>query len=393
MWDQEIFSRLRVHIVTYRWKLCIFFLLLFITLLINGIPYLWNDEQNIYNHTRQDFFQTRQISRSTRLDNDSNLLCKDKDKLSIYYKLIKPAVRWQFITHGEEAKNCTLPYGAVCELTSNKSNYDIADVLLIRECGTDVTQPAYPGQLILRYNRAPEYRKCNKAGALPLGDIRVSYTLTSTLPYPYICWPGIKQPLLEVLGQEPPVGRQGVAMFVSHCIKWRDNYIQQLMKHIPIDSYGKCLHNTDMKSSRTLGSDSFISIKLDIIKTKGYKFVLTFENSPNLSEYNSEKIWHAYLAQAIPIYYGDNHIYHQVPGANSFIDAKKYNPDQLAALIKMIDQDKSLYQSFFKFDIDQTLKFQKNCPTDLLGCSMCKELYQLKQQRCREWNTSATINT
>ncbi|XP_065898066.1 glycoprotein 3-alpha-L-fucosyltransferase A-like [Dysidea avara] len=370
--------------VTYRPKLCVFFMLVIIALLIYGIPHFWSDEQSITDAARMTGQIRLSRGPSTRMGihKGSSPLCKDQGNFSIYYKLTKN-VKWQFIAHGEEAKNCTLPNGLVCELTSNKYDYETADVLLIRECGTDVTQPAYPGQIILRYNRAPEHQKCNQVGALPLGDIRVSYTLASTIPFPYICWPDIKQPLIDVLRQEPPVGRNGVAMFVSHCIKWRQDYMTQLMEYIDVDSYGKCLHNTDMKSSRKIGSDSFISIKLDIIKSKGYKFVLTFENSPSLREYISEKIWHAYLAQAIPIYYGDSYIYDQVPGANSFIDAKKYEPKQLAAFIKKIDEDESLYQSFFKFDIDHTLKFQENCPIELLGCTMCKESYQLKQQRCR----------
>ncbi|XP_065900275.1 glycoprotein 3-alpha-L-fucosyltransferase A-like [Dysidea avara] len=377
-----------VYIVNYRLKLCVF--LLIIALLLYGIPHFWSKEQNTIS-ARQGFLGQIRSTPSVGIDSP---LCKDQAKISIYYQLTRPdTVGWQFIAHGEEAKNCTLPNGAVCELTSNEYDYETADVLLIRECGTDVTQPAYPGQIMLRYNRGPEHKECNKV--LPLGDIRVSYTLANAIPYPYICWPDIKQPLIDILRQEPPVGRNGVAMFVSHCIKWRQDYMTQLMEYIDVDSYGKCLHNTDMKSSRNIGSDSFISIKLDIIKSKGYKFVLTFENSPSLREYISEKIWHAYLAQAIPIYYGDSYIYDQVPGANSFIDAKKYEPKQLAALIKKIDEDESLYQSFFKFDIDHTLKFQKNCPTELLGCTMCKESYQLKQQRCRGRYTlaSAAINT
>ena len=138
-----------------------------------------------------------------------------------------------------------------------------------------------------------------------------------------------------------------------------------------------CLHQ-----DIAIGSDSFISIKLNLIKTKRYKFLIAFENSV-VSEYVSEKIWHAYLSQTIPIYYGTSDVYDQVPGANTFIDARKFNgPQQLAEYIKKIEDDDSLYKSFFNFDITQTLKFQQNCPQESLGCAMCRHLYQVKQEQC-----------
>ena len=154
------------------------------------------------------------------------------------------------------------------------------------------------------------------------------------------------------------------------------------MKYIHIDSYGSVLHNTDILSARGKGSDNFISVKLNLIKDKGYKFLIAFENSI-FPEYVTEKIWHAYLSQTIPIYYGTSDVYDQVPGANTFIDARKFDgPQQLAEYINKIEQDDTLYKSFFNFDINQTLNFQRNCPQESLGCAMCKHLYQIKQEHC-----------
>ena len=156
------------------------------------------------------------------------------------------------------------------------------------------------------------------------------------------------------------------------------------MKHIKIDSYGKCLHNTVMESTRKdTKTVNHYDLKVDILKKKKYKFLISFENVAN-SEYITEKIWHAYITQAIPIYYGAPEIYKQVPGANTFIDAAKFSePKELAEYIKKVDIDEKLYQSFFDFDISYLKTFEKTwCSEIPLSCSMCSKAYQIKQNRC-----------
>ncbi|XP_065904709.1 4-galactosyl-N-acetylglucosaminide 3-alpha-L-fucosyltransferase 9-like [Dysidea avara] len=310
-----------------------------------------------------------------------NLLCANHSSLIVFSRM-KPRVVWQLHSHKEEAEKCVLPNNAICFLTDDYSYYKTADVLLARDCSNLCNQPAHPNQLILRYNHEPpryEGEVCRQ----PSPDyMRVSYTLSSTIPYPYMCWPDTQHPLLNALKLDPPSGRHGVVMFISDPEHRRRKYLTVLMKYIHINSYGDVLHNTEMPSSRRRGSDDFISAKLDLIKEKGYKFLIAFENSI-FPEYVTEKIWHAYLSQTIPIYYGTSDVYDQVPGANTFIDATKFDgPRQLAEYIKKIEQDDSLYKSFFNFDINQTLRFQKNCPQESLGCAMCKHLYQIKQEQC-----------
>ena len=316
-----------------------------------------------------------------RIRRGTNPLCTNHSSLIVFSRM-KRAVVWQLYLHKEEAEKCVLPNNAICFFTDEYSYYKTADVLLARDCSKLCNRPAYPNQLILRYNHAPprfEGEICQQ----PSPDyMRVSYTLSSTIPYPYMCWPDTQHPLLNVLKLDPPSGRHGVAMFISDSKPWRTEYLEELMNYIHIDSYGTVLHNTDMPSSRGKGSDDFISVKLNTIKEKGYKFLIAFENSI-FPEYVSEKIWHAYLSQTIPIYYGTSDVYDQVPGANTFIDATKFDGTrQLAEYIKKIEQDDSFYKLFFKFDINQTLRFQRNCPEESLGCAMCKHLYQIKQEQC-----------
>lgn len=313
------------------------------------------------------------------------LLCSNNStNLTIFSIMEKNLIR-QYFAHNEEAKDCRLPNGQrlYCNFTADVNYFRTADVLYIRECFSYCMSPAYSDQLTIRYNRGPEKRDCCGSKNIKLSDIRVSYTLVSTIPFPFVCWTDIQQPVLDALRLPPPKGRHGVAMFVTDCIEWRLKYLQELMKHIHIDSFGKCLHNTEDGVSRHKGTDLYKMTKQETILKYKYKFLLTFESTV-IVDYVSEKIWHGYMSQTVPVYYGTKDVYDQAPGANTFIDGTKFaGPKELAEYIKKVDQDDELYRSFFDFDIEITRKFQeKHCPPEPLGCAMCKELYQLKQKRC-----------
>ena len=318
----------------------------------------------------------------------TNPLCKHEDKLVVFAKMFAGAI-WKFYLYGEEAKNCTMPNNITCLFTDNSSYYPGADVLFINECKRPQTQPAYPQQLILRYNHEAEWKDCNSPSNIKLADARISYTLSSTISYPYLCRSDVKEQLLEAFKLKPPSDRNGIAMFVSSChtgySQWRYKYLKELMEHIHIDSHGDCMHNTNITSSRHLSSSlaTIYAIKVNFIKTSRYKFLISFENSIS-PEYVTEKLWHAYLSQSIPIYYGAPEVYNQVPGNNTFIDATKFSgPKDLADYIRKVDQNDVLYQSYFNFNINVTINYQKNYPPRPLGCAICNHMYQLKQHRCK----------
>ncbi len=81
------------------------------------------------------------------------------------------------------------------------------------------------------------------------------------------------------------------------------------MKHITIDSYGKCLHNKDFPFSDTRHEEGWGKRKIELMSqylvhfhtfTNSEQFVLAFENS-NTRDYVTEKLFHAFLAGAVPI--------------------------------------------------------------------------------------------
>ena len=310
--------------------------------------------------------------------------CEIPNKLVIFAGF-KPHsfARKRFQSFQTQVTTCHLPAAATCEFTESEEEYSTADVLYVHECFCDRLERAHPQQILLHYNLGPEILPCN-TGDLTQADLRISYTTSSAVALPYACLPGVRQPTLDALALSPPTGRQKIAMFVSDChsktSKWRLDYLRELMKQIPIDSYGQCLHNTEMPSTRK-GQD-YLKLKLDLIREQGYKFLISFENSVT-REYVTEKIWHAYMTQTIPIYYGAPEVYDQVPGAKTFINAAKFaGPKQLADYIKRVDNNDKLYRSFFKFDINHMVAFQKKYCVNNVSCEICRKLFELKQDQC-----------
>src|SRR5690554_5397676 len=113
------------------------------------------------------------------------------------------------------------------------------------------------------------------------------------------------------LDPPPPKSPNKVVVFMgSNCntggATERTKYVKELMKYIPVDSYGGCLHNKDMeerqkKNGRQSHGDKIIE-KIGIISE--YKFLLAFENNNLVSDYVTEKMTNAYQAGTVPVYWG-----------------------------------------------------------------------------------------
>ena len=77
---------------------------------------------------------------------------------------------------------------------------------------------------------------------------------------------------------------------------------------------------------------------------KECKFTIAYENYPYPS-YNTEKIFDAFIAGTIPIYFGDKNI-SSIYNPKAFINAMDYNSvDEVVKKVKQIDSDDELYLS------------------------------------------------
>jgi hypothetical protein len=115
-------------------------------------------------------------------------------------------------------------------------------------------------------------------------------------------------------------------------------YVQQLMKYLQVDSYGKSLTN------RQLPADHGTTTKLETIAR--YKFTLAFENSIS-QDYVTEKFFDPLIAGSVPVYRGAPNVDAFAPSAHCFINAADFNgPRELAEYLLHVAAHDAEYEAY-----------------------------------------------
>lgn len=129
----------------------------------------------------------------------------------------------------------------------------------------------------------------------------------------------------------------------------RESYVRELMKHISVDCYGRCLHNRDLPphliDPLTFGEDEV----LDIVGK--YKFTLSFENAI-CHDYFTEKFWRPLYAGSVPVVRGSPTIKDWDPsgGHPSIIVADDFDsPQALARFLLNLDKNEAEYNRYLDF--------------------------------------------
>ncbi|XP_048457483.1 alpha-(1,3)-fucosyltransferase 10 isoform X1 [Rhincodon typus] len=127
----------------------------------------------------------------------------------------------------------------------------------------------------------------------------------------------------------------------------RDSYVRELMKYIPVDSYGACLHNKDLpshlKDPTTMDDDGLYKILAQ------YKFILAFENAV-CDDYITEKLWRSFKLGVVPVYYGSPSVADWLPSNKSAILVEGFShPKELAEYIMHLDSNDQEYGVFLEW--------------------------------------------
>ena len=139
----------------------------------------------------------------------------------------------------------------------------------------------------------------------------------------------------------PEKKNEDVCMFISSPVNQshRQEYLLELMKYLPIDSYGQWQHNKD------LPDDNGYRSKLEVMKR--YRFTIAFENAIG-ADYVTEKFYDPLLSGSVPIYLGAPNIDRYTPASSAFIDVRDYsNPKDLAEAIQGYCRDERKYARLF----------------------------------------------
>jgi hypothetical protein len=161
-------------------------------------------------------------------------------------------------------------------------------------------------------------------------DLTMTYRRDSDVWNPYFGpWllDGLLAPPREKTEDAPAV------YFASNCrdLSGRQEYVRELMRHLAVDSYGRCLRN------RVLERDEGRRTKLDVIAR--YRFTLAFENSIS-SDYVTEKFFDPLTVGSIPVYLGASNVDELAPGDRCYIDVADFNgPEELARYLRSLSDD------------------------------------------------------
>lgn len=157
-----------------------------------------------------------------------------------------------------------------------------------------------------------------------------------------------------------------VAWFVSNCESksLRENYVNALAKHIPIDVYGSCgplrCNRNDMGGCYEM---------LD----RSYKFYLSFENS-FCDDYVTEKLFSILELDVVPVVFGGAD-YSLFAPPLSFIDARNFKSAlELAKYLRILDADDSKYNAYFKWKNQFKIR-NKVVDLQLAMCGLCARLH------------------
>ena len=161
-----------------------------------------------------------------------------------------------------------------------------------------------------------------------------------------------------------------LAAFVSNCAAgWRLAYLQELRKHVTLDSFGGCAHNNDTcpKSGRR---------KCDkVVMAGAYRFVFAFENSEE-SHYVTEKVYTGLRSGAVPIYKGAPEVLQHVPaalgGGSSIILADQFaSAAALGMHLRKLLADSRAYDAHHAWDLEAFARSDAvaQCPWQ---CRVCE---------------------
>lgn len=196
-----------------------------------------------------------------------------------------------------------------------------------------------PGQIWVAWSMECEenYRMLQNSSFMRRFDITMAYRLQSDVPVPYVDGSlrrALRQPVRSKLPHVP------VVAFVSSGFNQsgRQQYIRELARWIPLDSYGKFMQN------KILAKDQGISSKIETISQ--YKFTVAFENACGM-DYVTEKFYQPLCGGSVPIYMGAPNIQEFAPGRHCFIDVRDFpQPKALAEYLILLANDNVAYHAY-----------------------------------------------
>ncbi|KAH9261573.1 hypothetical protein BASA81_000229 [Batrachochytrium salamandrivorans] len=214
-------------------------------------------------------------------------------------------------------------------------------------------------------------------------DMQINYHPESTIPITWFCPREINSNWDYTRYLQPvPLAdkRYLVAAVASRCRNDWQQYVDELRKHIEVQTYGTCWGaegNHAIPSSSSGGGNSYTSKVEELAKSK---FTLVFENTKQIPHYVSEKLSHALLAGTVPVIWGAVNIQDYLPSNHSAIIVShnpefQSHPHKLAKYLTYLHHHPQEYSQYFAWKQDpqamaKLKRLTSQCYLDL-ACRVC----------------------
>lgn len=214
--------------------------------------------------------------------------------------------------------------------------------------------------------------------------MQMSYHAESTVPITWFC-PAEIYPDWDYTQYLQPVSlsdkRYLVAAVASRCRNDWQPYVDELRKHIEVQTYGTCWGaegNREIPSTAGGGGSSYTSKVEELAKSK---FTLVFENTKQIPHYVSEKLSHALLAGTVPVIWGAANVQDYLPGNHSAIVVSHHpefqsHPHKLAEYLTHLHHHPGEYAQYFAWKRDphavaKVKRLTSQCYLDS-ACRVCE---------------------
>lgn len=256
------------------------------------------------------------------------------------------------ICNNTNLKHCSTP----CEITANRSRADNASIMIISARDPYPLPPAKFNDtpLVLFTWENPVYTPMISNAKFVS---KFNYLMSYRPDLADFFLPTMDTPSVEPK-PKPFLNKTGlIAAVFSHCESARTAYLKELMKHLPVDSYGDCLRNKKGLQERYKGS--FKQAKINMLRN--YKFTIVFHNQ-DCDYFVDDQMTHALNAGTIPVYMGSDKV-DELLGGNlhqAIIKVRDFaSPKTLADYILMVSKNETLYNTYLKWKY-QGFQFSKS---------------------------------
>eukprot|EP00940_MAST-03C_sp_MAST-3C-sp2_P001075 g1075.t1 len=155
--------------------------------------------------------------------------------------------------------------------------------------------------------------------------------------------------------------RSRVAIWIQrHCDaqNGREVYVEELMRYMSVDSFGKCLHNTDDRVIPREPRDELFRVASE------YKFYIAIENS-NCEDYVTEKLNNAIESGAVPVVFAPNNVpdYRKLMPPRSYVNVADFTSAREAAeYLTYLSENDEAYESYlwYKYADDRVKRELKD---------------------------------